>query len=54
MAHVLLVEDEPLIRMMAEEDLAELGHCVTAAADGDTAFALPEYVAIAKRRLNWA
>lgn len=40
MAHVLLVEDEPLIRMMAEEDLAELGHSVTAAADGDAAFAL--------------
>jgi CheY-like chemotaxis protein len=37
MTRVLLVEDEPLVRIMAEEDLAELGCAVTAADSGDAA-----------------
>ncbi|QGN55784.1 response regulator [Novosphingobium sp. Gsoil 351] len=39
MARVLLVEDEALVRMAAEEDLAELGHDVVVAENGDAAFA---------------
>jgi CheY-like chemotaxis protein len=36
---VLLVEDEPLVRELASEDLAEAGFAVTSACDGDEALA---------------
>ncbi|MFA9200356.1 MAG: response regulator [Cypionkella sp.] len=42
MARVLLAEDEMLVRVVAEEDLAELGHEVTAASSGDEALAIIE------------
>ncbi len=42
MPRVLLVEDEALVRTMAEEDLAELGCTVTAASTGDEALVLIE------------
>jgi CheY-like chemotaxis protein len=37
---VLLVEDEPMIRTMAEEALGEAGYAVCAAVDGDEAVQL--------------
>ncbi len=37
MTRVLLVEDEMFVRMLAEEELAELGCTVTSAASGDEA-----------------
>lgn len=37
MISILLVEDEALIRFLAEEELTELGYTVTAAASGDEA-----------------
>jgi CheY-like chemotaxis protein len=40
MAKILLVEDEALIRVMAEEDLKDLGHIVIAVSSGDEACAL--------------
>jgi CheY-like chemotaxis protein len=42
MIRVLLVEDEPLVRMMAEEDLVDAGCDVTPAASGDEAALLIE------------
>ncbi|MEJ6011195.1 response regulator [Novosphingobium aquae] len=39
---VLVVEDEPLVRMAAEEDLIELGCAVTAVDNGDAACAMFE------------
>jgi len=40
MGMVLLVEDEPLVREMAAEDLRDTGFEVTAASDGDEALAI--------------
>lgn len=40
MKRVLLAEDETILRVMAEEDLADLGCVVTAAGDGEAAFAI--------------
>lgn len=40
MKRVLLAEDEALLRVMAEEDLIELGCTVHAACDGEAAFAI--------------
>lgn len=37
MKRILLVEDEALIRVMAEEDLRDMGYDVCAAGDGDAA-----------------
>lgn len=39
---VLVVEDEPLVRMAVEEDLIEVGYVVTAVGSGDAAYALLE------------
>ena len=39
---ILLVEDEALLRVMAEEDLCDMGHHVTAAGDGDAALEIIE------------
>jgi len=39
MSTVLLVEDEPLVRELASEDLTEAGFVVTSACDGDEALA---------------
>ena len=40
MKRVLLAEDEAILRVMAEEDLADLGCVVTAAGDGEAASAI--------------
>lgn len=42
MNRVLLVEDENLIRLMAEEDLRDIGYEVTSAGNGDEALDLVE------------
>lgn len=42
MKRVLLAEDEAILRVMAEEDLAELGYLVTTACDGEAALAVLE------------
>jgi CheY-like chemotaxis protein len=42
MAHILLVEDEPLISAITEEWLSELGHVVVAAADLASALRLAD------------
>ncbi len=42
MIRVLLVEDEMLVRAIAEEDLAEIGCDVTSAGTGDEALAIIE------------
>lgn len=34
---ILLVEDEPLLRELAHDDLTDAGHAVTSAADADAA-----------------
>ena len=40
MARILLVEDEPLVRELADEDLTLAGHAVVAARDGEEALAI--------------
>ena len=40
MARILLVEDEPLLRELAFEDLSDAGFDVTCAKDGDQALAV--------------
>lgn len=40
MKRILLVEDETLLREIAEEDLTDLGFAVTSAACGDEAYSL--------------
>jgi CheY-like chemotaxis protein len=39
-ARILLVEDEPLVRELADEDLTLAGHEVVAARDGEEAIAI--------------
>lgn len=40
MKRVLLVEDEALLRLMAKEELSDLGFTVTASSDADDALAI--------------
>jgi CheY-like chemotaxis protein len=41
MAHVLVIDDDPLFREIAQEMLVQEGHAVTLADDGDKAALLP-------------
>ena len=41
MAHVLVIDDDPLFREIAQEMLTQAGHEVTLASDGSKATALP-------------
>jgi CheY-like chemotaxis protein len=41
MAHVLVIDDDPLFREIAQEMLVQVGHTVTLANDGDKAALLP-------------
>lgn len=42
MAHVLVIDDDPLFREIAEEMLVQEGHAVTLADDGDKVAQLPD------------
>lgn len=44
MAHILVVEDNPVVRMLVEQHLESVGHTVMTAADGNEALLLASAV----------
>ena len=54
MAHVLVIDDDPLFREIAQEMLVQVGHTVTLANDGGKAALLPATASEVPHVFVWA